>query len=183
MNGRTPFLRPLSFTITANVRCGHLQGVAKFLRDRAPCLFEFDCRDAQRIIGSYPVPFFGIATQSCIAILAHLFNNAAHLLFHFAEASRAPLFKLAYQGLGALTTQHSHHKTTLFSGYSTIPSALAALSCGMIFHAVVSSIMVFTATHSASLSAEMVGFCSAGNTARTPSKSILRTLSIKPTRP
>src|SRR5262249_3740390 len=142
--------------------------------------------DAQRIVETHSVPFFGIATQSCIAILAHLFNNAVHLLFHFTEPGRATLFKLAYQGLGAFTTQYPHHKTTLFSGYSTIPSALAALadlSCDMIFHAVVYSIMVFTATHSASLSAEMVGFCSAGNTARTPSKSILRTLSIKPTRP
>src|SRR5215471_10238155 len=137
----------------------------------------------QRIIGTYPVPFFGIATQGCIAILAHLFNNAAHLLFHFTEAGRATLFKLVHQGLGGFTTQHPHHKTTLFSGYSTIPSALAALSCGMIFHAVVSSIMVFTATHSPSLSAETVGFCRAGKTAKTPLRSFFRTFSMSPTRP
>src|SRR5437870_98548 len=36
--------------------------------------------------------------------------------------------------------------TTLFSGYSMIPSAPAALSCGMISRTIVSSITVSTAT-------------------------------------
>ena len=96
--------------------------------------------------------------------------QGAHKEFSFASAERFYL-------------NTTHYSTTLFSGYSTIPSALAALSWGMIFHAVVSSIIVFTATHSPSLKVEIVGFCSAGSTANTPAKSPLRTFNIKPTRP
>ena len=47
--------------------------------------------------------------------------------------------------------------TILLSGYSTMPCALASLSRGMRSRTVFSSMIVLTATHSSSLSDEMVG--------------------------
>src|SRR5581483_7443108 len=55
-----------------------------------------------------------------------------------------------------------HHSTILFNGYSTIPCARAAFSRGIRSRTVRSSMIVFTATHSSSLRAEIVGRCSAG---------------------
>src|SRR5262249_14370544 len=53
----------------------------------------------------------------------------------------------------------SHRQSTiLFKGYSTIPWAFAALSFGRICRTTDSSMMVFTATQSASLNVEIVGF-------------------------
>ena len=54
--------------------------------------------------------------------------------------------------------------TILFSGYSTIPCAPACFKRGMISRTVVSSRIVFTASHSSSLRCEMVGRLSAGRT-------------------
>src|ERR1700687_5477760 len=65
----------------------------------------------------------------------------------------------------------SHHSTILFRGYSTIPCAFAALSFGKICRTTDSSTMVFTATHSGSLSIEIVGFLSAGRMATRRSRS------------
>src|SRR5882724_4644757 len=116
-------------------------------------------------------------------MFANVGNDPPYLLFHAGKIRGATLFQRADKGLCFAPTQSAHYSTTLFRGYSTIPSALAALSWGMIFHAVDSSMIVFTATHSPSLKFEIVGFCSAGSTDKTPDKSCLRTLSINPTRP
>src|SRR5207253_2266127 len=55
------------------------------------------------------------------------------------------------------------YKTILLSGYSTIPCAFALFSFGIRSRTVRSSMIVLTATHSSSLSAEIVGRCSAGS--------------------
>src|SRR5690348_16464898 len=73
--------------------------------------------------------------------------------------------------------------TILFNGYSTIPLALASFNFGSTSRTMLSSRIVFTATHSRLLSSETVGLLSAGSTASTCAKSDLRTLSIRPTRP
>jgi hypothetical protein len=78
---------------------------------------------------------------------------------------------------------HAHHITTLFRGYSTMPWARAALRRGMISRTVFSSITVLTATHSGSLSCEIVGRLRAGRTASTFSRSCRRTFNINPTLP
>src|SRR5262249_30298481 len=75
------------------------------------------------------------------------------------------------------------HRTILFRGYSTMPWAPAALSRGMRSRTVRSSMIVFTATHSSSLSEEIVGRWRAGRIARIAFRSGRRTLSIIPTRP
>src|SRR5881296_1420800 len=75
----------------------------------------------------------------------------------------------------------AHHSTILFRGYSTIPWALAAFSFGRIWRTTASSMMVLTATQSGSLKAEIVGFFSAGRTARTVGRSSRWTLRSKPT--
>src|ERR1700676_4189919 len=77
--------------------------------------------------------------------------------------------------------QYAHHRTILFSGYSTMPCALAAFSFGRICRTTASSIIVLTATHEGSLKLEMVGFLSAGKTASTAARSSRCTLSSKPT--
>ena len=51
----------------------------------------------------------------------------------------------------------AHHNTILFNGYSTMPWARAALSLGIRSRTVRSSMIVLTATHSSSLSEEIVG--------------------------
>src|SRR5580704_14675284 len=52
--------------------------------------------------------------------------------------------------------------TTLFKGYSIIPSAPAALSCGIYSRTTFSSMIVSTATHPGWLKLEMVGLRSEG---------------------
>ena len=74
-------------------------------------------------------------------------------------------------------------QTILLRGYSTMPWARAAFSFGIRSRTVRSSMIVFTATHSSSLKAEMVGRCKAGSRARTSERSERCTLSIRPTRP
>src|SRR5262249_47042964 len=75
-----------------------------------------------------------------------------------------------------------HHMTILLSGYSTMPCARAPLRRGIRSRTVRSSMMVLMATQSLSLSGEIVGRCSAGSSASTPSRSARRTLSMMPTR-
>src|SRR3989475_12644656 len=77
--------------------------------------------------------------------------------------------------------EDAHHSTILFRGYSTIPWALAAFSLGRIWRTTASSMMVLTATQFGSLKAEIVGFFSAGRTARTVGRSSRWTLRSKPT--
>src|SRR3984957_15059268 len=77
----------------------------------------------------------------------------------------------------------NHHITILLSGYSTMPCAPASLRRGIIVRTVVSSRIVLTASHSSSLSVEMVGFLSAGSTAMTFARFAFSTLSISPTLP
>ena len=54
----------------------------------------------------------------------------------------------------------------LLIGYSTIPFAPDAFSCGMMLRTTGSSRIVFTSTHSGSDRAAIVGFCSAGSSSR-----------------
>ena len=62
---------------------------------------------------------------------------------------------------------HCSYRTILLSGYSTMPWARAVFSFGIRSRTVRSSMIVLTATHSSSLSAEIVGRWSAGSSART----------------
>src|SRR5262249_14200887 len=112
---------------------------------------------------------------------SYIFDDPAHPRLQFAEV-RAASLQLIDALVGGFAAKNPHHTTTLFSGYSTIPCACAAFNRGITCQASDSSITVFTATHSPSLRVDMVGFLSAGKTASTPSKSSLRTLSIRPTR-
>ena len=73
-----------------------------------------------------------------------------------------------------IESDDTHHSTILFKGYSTIPCALAAFSFGKICRTTASSMIVFTATHSGSLSGDIVGFFNAGSTSSTPGKSSRR---------
>src|SRR6185437_11019810 len=72
--------------------------------------------------------------------------------------------------------------TTLFSGYSTIPSAPAAFSLGINWRTVFSSTIVLMASHPGSLSCALVGLRSAGSAPSTLSRSSRRKFSIRPTR-
>ena len=78
----------------------------------------------------------------------------------------------------------SRHSTILLSGYSTMPCARAAFSRGIRSRTVRSSMIVLTATHSSSLSGEIVGRCSAGSSAEHRRRDRrARTFSMMPTRP
>src|SRR5260370_6079843 len=90
-------------------------------------------------------------------------------------ASKQPLFNSRCE------VDDAHHNTILFRGYSTIPWALAVFSFGKICRTTASSMMVLTATQSGSLRAEIVGFFSAGRTARTAGRSSRWTLRSSPT--
>ena len=63
----------------------------------------------------------------------------------------------------SLEDKDAHHRTILLSGYSTMPCARAAFSRGISSRTVRSSMIVFTATQSSSLSGDTVGRCSAGS--------------------
>src|SRR5579863_3665210 len=143
---------------------------------------RFFSRDPQeRRIGE-AVEALGIAEQELVAVVADASNDLLDRRENCSESGRPPAFEsVNHRRLSSPGLYQLHHKTTLFSGYSTIPVALAAFSCGITSRATPSSTIVLTATHSESLSWEMVGELSAGSTARTAARSLRRTLSIKPT--
>src|SRR5580700_5728860 len=97
----------------------------------------------------------------------------------------APCQEFSGHGFGQFEYAHEDQiflqSTILFSGYSTIPWAPAAFRRGMIVRTTSSSMMVFTAVQSGSLSVEIVGFFSAGSAARTAARFSLRTFSMIPT--
>src|SRR5580704_2779326 len=138
-----------------------------------------------RFAAGWPVPPFRITAQSTIAIAPDIAHDAPHGQLNLGQIARAAVLQSAHEPvfLGSLKNAKTHHITTLFSGYSTIPCAFACLSFGIRVQAVCSSIMVLTATHSPSAKGATVGFFSAGSRPRTPARSGLRTLSIRPTRP
>src|SRR5882762_9017676 len=122
-----------------------------------------------------------MSLQRAVAIAADIANDALHARFQ-DRRFRAPPGQSLYCSRGGASGEQAHHITTLFSGYSTMPWACASLSRGTISHDADSSITVFTASQSSSLSVEIVGFFRAGKTDSTAARSSLRTLSINPTR-
>ncbi len=75
-----------------------------------------------------------------------------------ASASRTAFRVMKFRASSSGRIRSMAHITILLSGYSTIPWPPASLSRGIILRTVVSSKMVWTATHSTSLRCEMVGF-------------------------
>src|SRR5690606_39755139 len=118
-----------------------------------------------RRAGELPRPF----DERLVAALPHVDDNAGRLALDL----RVARFVTGDQCVDRLPIRRPddpHHSTILFRGYSTIPCAPAALSCGMSSRTVRSSMMVLTATQPSSLSGETVGRCSAGSSPRTWSR-------------
>ena len=77
---------------------------------------------------------------------------AVPLVLRVPEERDEPIHRRAVVG-----RDDAHQRTILLSGYSTIPSARAALRRGIRSRTVRSSMMVLTATHWSSLNEEIVG--------------------------
>src|SRR5258708_2948075 len=182
-NRSPPLLRLLGFAILPDIVRSSLYCISKFCRNTGPCFFHFLLRNAQRLFGKKAVPFLRVATHTAVTALADIVHNPPHWLFHPRQSCMTPLLQLTHRALRALAFQNPHQSTTLFSGYSTLPSAFAILSCAMILHALLSSIMLLTAPHSPALTGDIVTSLIATNPARTSGRSCLRTFSISPTRP
>src|SRR6185437_12494828 len=116
-----------------------------------------------------------VVQQCAVAMAPHIVHNFPDRGFNFIQP-RAALLQRAHILFSGFALKDPHYMTTLFNGYSTIPCALASFNRGITCQACDSSITVFTANHSGSLSCEMVGRFSAGSTPSTLSKSSLRTL-------
>src|SRR5208337_1253680 len=128
----------------------------------------------------------GIATQGRITAVVHALDNApgrGHGALIRGAAPRDQLGDALLRAPPGRRDQLHTYNTTLFSGYSTIPVAFAALSLGTTSRTTPSSRIVFSATQSGSDSSETVGEFSAGNTASTAGRFIFSTFSIRPTRP
>src|SRR3954454_24215863 len=127
------------------------------------------------------IPSFRVAAQCRISVPAHILYDPLSLQFDWTTALPTPGNALDHFDC-FYSCSDPHYKTTLFSGYSTMPSAFACLSREITSQAAPSSITVLTASQYSSLKCEMVGFCSAGKTAKTAGKLPLRTFSMSPTR-
>src|SRR5260370_32060893 len=127
------------------------------------------------------VKLAGVFENSFIASLTNRIQDGCEYLLGFGHPNGLARDKL----LGVIERENSQHGqiTILFSGYSTIPCPPASLRRGIMLRTVVSSRMVCTATHPASLRFEIVGFLSAGRILRTAARQSLRTLSMSPTLP
>src|ERR1700730_6228339 len=132
---------------------------------------------------SQSVPTRGVPEQGAVAVAANVAHNAANRRCRLRQVGRAPLLQRTHESIPLRTIENTHHITTLLSGYSTIPCALACLSLCIRDQAACSSITVLTATHSPSAKGATVGFCSAGSSPSTAERSGLGTLSIRPTLP
>src|SRR5579859_6756564 len=122
---------------------------------------------------------FGVGKERGIAALANLGDDLCGDGFGFANAFVADAEQFFFDCRNEF--QDAHQRTILFKGYSTMPWALAAFNFGRIWRTTASSTMVLMATHSGSLSAEIVGFFSAGKTPRTAERSSRWTLRRSPT--
>src|SRR5205807_3537351 len=105
----------------------------------------------QTLLRRKPVKPPRIPQQRPVAISSHVFDNPPHRRLNLFQP-RASLLDLAHVSRGRFPRQNPHYTTTLFSGYSTIPCAFASFSRGITSQASDSSITVFTASHSGSLS-------------------------------
>src|SRR5208337_4360517 len=176
-----PIPRKLRLGHPSNILGGVLHGHQKsaihpaFRRNH---LFFRDPQAGPRNIRPIQLP--GPFNHRPIAAPLHIRNNPRcnHVRF---PVVRLP--QLQQPGLRLRSEfQDAHHSTILFKGYSTIPCAFAAFNRGKICRTTDSSIIVFTATQSASLNEEIVGFFNAGSAAKTACRFSRRTFSISPTR-
>src|SRR6185295_163100 len=71
--------------------------------------------------------------------------------------------------------------TTLFNGYSTMPSAPSAFSCGMISRTTLSSMIVSSAIHFGELSWDIVGLRKAGSALTTAFSAVFGRFIFNPT--
>src|SRR4029077_824521 len=157
--------------------CRRMQELAADTLARRSILFP---RNPQTVSCQVPaVQLLRPLIQRLVAVLAHFGHNSPRGDQRRAILPFANLHQLRFCSLRQF--QDAHHSTILFKGYSTIPCAFAAFSLGRICRSTASSTMVFTATQSASLSSEIVGFFSAGSTCNTPARFSRLTFSIKPT--
>ena len=177
LNFAGELLRFLPFGELADVLRGGFEGMTQIGRDRGERGRQFLFAHAKRSLRCESVPFLGEASKSGIALRSDILNYATDGAFGFRGKEQAAVGELRDLARNCAVSNYSyarHYITTLFSGYSTIPCAFAAFRRGMISRAVVSSMMVFTATHCSPLSAassEMVGRFNAGRTAITPARS------------
>src|ERR1035441_9923569 len=186
-----PRRRQLALGKAANLLRSRGHGLAQRGTDGLPRSGHFVLRHAQRIRAGKPVELGRIAQQSAITLFAHIGDNALDCGQHAVERRAAALFERSKNfcclpRASSFGPDHFHrsppgYRTTLLSGYSTMPVALAAFRRGITSRATRSSTIVLTATQSESLNCETVGEFNAGSTARTASRSARLTLSIRPT--
>src|SRR5262245_58860354 len=129
------------------------------------------------------VELLRVAEQRTVAVAPHGRHDPRHAALDFRVAPRRTIQQRADRPFVPAVEDPHGHITILLSGYSTIPCALAFFSRGIRSRTVRSSMIVFTATQSSSLSGETVGLCRAGRSARTLSSAARRTFSMMPTRP
>ena len=172
-----PFFRFLPFAEVANVlAAASLQRGAQFGRRRLPRLLAV--RLSRTLRKSCFVPGRPIA-RAYSAVRgrlhgAHIFDNPPHLPVRLRPtASCARAISAPDVSLGGFAGKNPHYITTLFSGYSTMPCALASFSRGITSQAGDSSITVFTASHSGSLRVEIVGRFQARAAPRAPRPDLL----------
>src|SRR5262249_57065006 len=129
------------------------------------------------------VELLRVPEQRPVALAPDGRHDPRHAALDFRVAPRRPIQQRADRPFVAPLENAHRHITILLSGYSTIPCALAFFSRGIRSRTLRSSMMVFTATQSSSLSGETVGRCRAGRIASTVSSAVRRTFSMIPTRP
>src|SRR5712671_3370546 len=183
LNFATPLLRLLPLAVAANVCRGMHDGVLQLRTSSLPGLMQVSLWYAHRFALVEPIPPSCVTAQSPIPVSPDIVHDAPYRRLDLRKVVRTALFQCPHEAVLTNSIENSHHITTLFSGYSTIPCAFACLSFGINVQAVFSSMTVLTATHSPSAKGATVGFFKAGSKPRTAARSGLRTLSIKPTRP
>src|SRR5208282_2063840 len=176
-----PFPRQLLFRHAAHVRGGVFDCTKELPADPFSGRGDFARAHPKELAAHIrAIEFPSIFVQSRVAAPPYIRYDASGRAMRFAILSLAQLRQIRFSFWAQF--QDAHQSTILFKGYSTMPCAFAAFKRGRICRTTASSMMVFTATQSESLSAEIVGFFNAGSTDSTEARSSRRTLSIKPTR-
>ena len=167
-DGLPPALRPLPTGDLPDVARRRRDGAADVRRHRSAGSVELGRRDLQG--AAQTVEALGVGAQRAIAAPPHVLDDAGDPPL---ERSVCPLPAIGQPGDRSGVRRRENldhavaHRTILLIGYSTIPWPPAARTFGMNSRTVRSSMIVLMATHSGSLSEEMVGRCKAGRSAST----------------
>jgi len=106
----------------------------------------------ERLLGRESIQLFGIASQGRVALFANAFYDPAHLFFDSGQNRFAPRFsKFAQPKPRPASATMRITSPTLFKRILYNALGLGRFELGHDLQAVLSSIMVFTATHSPSL--------------------------------